>query len=103
VEDETAEDQQNDDVLVELESQFLPRSEFKVESLSLFEAKDDLQTLGKYLLSVRWKLVLAGYHMSEALAAVPSAIPKDEPDKKLAAFAMHWNLMHGHDEGEPME
>jgi len=76
---------------------------FKVEQLTLFEAKDDLQTLQKYLYSVRWKLGLAGYHMSEALAAIPSAIPEGEPDKHLAAFAMHWNLMPGHEEDNPME
>jgi hypothetical protein len=89
-------------ILVQLASHFLPPSEFKIESLTLFEAKDDLQTLRKYLDSVYWKLRLAHYHASKALSAIPSAISDDEPDKQAAAFVMHVALMSGQDEGDPL-
>lgn len=88
--------------LVQLASQFLPRSEFKLESLTLFDRKDDLQTLSKYLESVWWKIEIAHYHTSRGLAAISNVIPDSQSDKRTAAFAMHVSLMSGHDEGEPM-
>src|SRR6516225_6034497 len=87
---------------IELAGQFLPASEFKLESLSLFEPKNDLQTLSRYLNSVTWKLEIADYHVSEALEAIPRVLPKDEPDKRTAAWAMQFALMSGHEEGDAM-
>ena len=87
--------------LVQLASHFLPESEFNLESLTLFEAKNDLQTLSTYLNSVHWKLEIAAYHVSEALASIPRVLPKDEPNRQ-AAFRLHWAMMSGHDEGRAM-
>ncbi|MGO9060090.1 MAG: hypothetical protein ACLQU2_22325 [Candidatus Binataceae bacterium] len=88
--------------LIQLASHFLPESEFNLESLTLFEAKNDLQALSTYLNSVRWKLEIAAYHVSEALASIPRVLPKDEPDSQAAAFRLHWAMMSGHDEGHAM-
>jgi hypothetical protein len=87
---------------VELARQFLPESEFKLESLTLFEPTTDLQTLVRYLNSVTWKLEIAAYHVSEALQAIPGILPKNEPDQRTAAFAMQFAMMSGHDEGDAM-
>jgi len=88
--------------IFELAEHFLPRSEFKIESLSVLDRRDDLQTLSTYANSVYWKLSLAAYHTSKALAAIPDSLPKEEPDKQTAAFALQLALMSGHAEGESM-
>ena len=87
---------------VELASQFLPASEFEFGSLSLVEAKTDLQTLSRYVNSVTWKLEIAAYHITEALEAIPRILPKDATDKRKAAFGLQWALMSDHDEGDAM-
>ncbi len=86
--------------LAQLASQFFPPIEFNIESLTLFEPKNDIQTLSTYLNSVYWKLGLADYHVSKALSAIPSVIPNDEPNKGSAASAIHMALMRGHHDEE---
>lgn len=48
------------------------------------------------------KLEIADYHVSEALEAIPRVLPKDNRDKRTAAWAMQFALMSGLEEGDAM-